>query len=193
MRKLIVSEFVSVDGVMEAPGGEQGYQHSGWVMAFPQDPGQAKYKLDEVLDAEALLLGRVTYEGFAAAWPSRTDDAGFADKMNRMPKYVVSTTLTELAWNNSTLLRGDVAEAITDLKAQDGGDILVAGSRTLVHTLYARDLVDEYRLMVFPVILGSGRRLFPDDAAAETLLRPVDFTMFDSGVAVHTYVPVRRE
>ena len=193
MRKLIVSEFVSVDGVVEAPGGEPGYQHSGWVMAFPQDPGQAKYKLDEVLDAEALLLGRVTYEGFAAAWPSRTDDAGFADKMNRMPKYVVSTTLTELAWNNSTLLRGDVAEAITDLKAQDGGDILVAGSRTLVHTLYARDLVDEYRLMVFPVILGSGRRLFPDDAAAETLLRPVDFTMFDSGVAVHTYVPVRRE
>ena len=193
MRKLIVSEFVSVDGVMEAPGGEQGYQHSGWVMAFPQDPGQAKYKLDEVLDAEALLLGRVTYEGFAAAWPSRTDDAGFADKMNRMPKYVVSTTLTELAWNNSTLLRGDVAAAITDLKEQDGGDILVAGSRTLVHTLYARDLVDEYRLMVFPVILGSGRRLFPDDAAAETLLRPVDFTMFDSGVAVHTYVPVRRE
>jgi len=193
MRKLIVSEFVSVDGVMEAPGGEQGYQHSGWVMAFPQDPGQTKYKLDEVLDAEALLLGRVTYEGFAAAWPSRTDDAGFADKMNRMPKYVVSTTLTELAWNNSTLLRGDVAEAITDLKEQDGGDILVAGSRTLVHTLYARDLVDEYRLMVFPVVLGSGRRLFPDDAAAETLLRPVDFTMFDSGVAVHTYVPVRRE
>jgi dihydrofolate reductase len=131
MRELIVSEFVSVDGVMEAPGGEEGYKHTGWVLAVPQDPEQLKYKLDEVLAAEALLLGRVTYEGFAAAWPSRSGD--FADKMNGMPKYVISATLVEpLEWNNSTLLAGDTAEEVSQLKQGDGGAILVAGSRTLV-------------------------------------------------------------
>jgi len=191
MRQLIVSEFVSVDGVMEAPGGEAGYQHSGWVLAFPQDPGQGKDKLDEVLEADILLLGRVTYQGFAAAWPGRTDEAGFADKMNSMPKYVVSTTLDRLEWDNSTLITGNVAHEVAKLKQQDGGPILVAGSRTLVHTLFEHDLVDEYRLMVFPVVLGSGRRLFPDDAADKTLLKPVAATSFDSGVAVHTYHPVR--
>jgi len=192
MRKLIVSEFVSVDGVMEAPGGEKGYQHTGWVFSFPQDEGQGKYKLDEVMGAEALLLGRVTYEGFSAAWPKRGGDGGFADKMNSMPKYVVSTTLDELEWN-STLIKGDVAAEITKLKEGDGGPILVAGSRTLVHTLYEHDLVDEYRLMVFPIVLGSGRRLFPDDAADKAMLTLVDSTTFDSGVAVHTYHPVRAE
>jgi dihydrofolate reductase len=191
MRNLIVSEFVSLDGVMEAPGGEEGFKHSGWVLAFPPDPKQLKYKLDEVLEAEALLLGRVTYEGFAAAWPSRKDEAGFADKMNTMPKYVVSSTLSELTWNNSTLLSGDVADEVSTLKEHEGGAILVAGSRTLVHTLIEHDLVDEYRLMVFPVILGSGRRLFPGDAANKSLLKLVDSNVFDSGVAVHTYHPVR--
>jgi dihydrofolate reductase len=190
MRKLIVSEFVSVDGVMEAPGGEEGYKHTGWVLAFPHDPGQARYKLDEVLDAEAQLLGRVTYEGFAAAWPERGGE--FADKMNSMPKYVVSSTLEEpLEWNNSTLLTGDVAEEVSQLKQGEGGDILVAGSRTLVQTLVEHDLIDEYRLMVFPIMLGSGRRLFPDDAADTIPLRLVDSKIFDSGVAVHTYHPVR--
>jgi dihydrofolate reductase len=187
MRRVVVSEFVSLDGVMEAPGGEEGYAHTGWVMLFP-DPGQEAYKLEEVLEAEALLLGRVTYEGFAAAWPSVKDEAGFGDKMNGMPKFVASTTLTELEWNNSTLLEGDVAEAVSKLKLEDGGDILVVGSRTLVHTLMAHDLVDEYRVMLFPVVLGSGGRLFPD-TPAKTVLKLVDTTTFDSGVVVHTYHP----
>lgn len=192
MRTLIVSEFMSVDGVMEAPGGEPGYQHSGWVLSFPQDPEQGKYKLDEVMAADILLLGRVTYQGFAAAWPGRGGDGGFADKMNSMPKYVASTTLNELEWENSTLLTGDVAEAVAALKEEDGGPILVGGSRTLVHTLYEHDLVDEYRLMVFPVVLGSGRRLFPDDAAAKAMLTLVDIKTFGNGVAVHTYHPARK-
>ena len=189
MRRVVVSEFVSLDGVMEAPGGEEGHPHTGWVMLFP-DPGQLAYKLEEVLEAEALLLGRVTYEGFAAAWPSRKDEAGFADKMNGMPKFVASTTLTELEWNNSTLLEGDVAEAVSKLKLEDGGDILVAGSRTLVHTLMEHDLVDEYRIMLFPIVLGSGRRLFPD-TPDKTVLKLVDTKTFDSGVVVHTYPPAR--
>ena len=189
MRKLIVSEFVSVDGVMEAPGGEPGYKHSGWARSM--GPEQGKYKLDEVLDADALLLGRVTYESFAGAWPDRNDEGGFADKMNSMPKYVVSSTLDKLEWNNSTLVSGDVAEGIRKLKQQDGGDILVAGSRTLVQALIEHDLVDEYRLMVFPVVLGSGRRLFPDDAKGTIPLKLVDVKVFDSGAAVHTYHPAR--
>ena len=176
---------------MEAPGGEPGYQNSGWVFSFPQDPGQGQYKLDEVMEAEALLLGRATYQGFSAAWPGRGGDGGFADKMNSMPKYVASTTLKELDWDNSKLLEGDVATAVAELKDQDGGPLLVAGSRTLVHTLYEHDLVDEYRLMMFPVVLGSGRRLFPDDAADKRMLELVDSKTFDSGVAVYTYHPVR--
>jgi dihydrofolate reductase len=188
MRKLIVSEFVSLDGVMEAPGGEEGYRHTGWVLDFPQDPGQGEYKLNETLEADALLLGRVTYEGFAAAWPER--GGPFADKFNSMPKYVVSSTLTEpLEWENSTLISGDAAEGIAQLKESEGGDILLAGSRTLVHTLVEHDLVDEYRIMTFPVILGSGRRLFADDALDKKLLRHVDSKVFDHGVAVHTYHP----
>jgi dihydrofolate reductase len=185
MRKVIVTEFVSLDGVMEAPGGEEGYAHTGWVFQF-QDPKQNQFKLDEMLEAEAHLLGRVTYEGFAAAWPSRRGE--FADRMNSMPKYVASTTLKELDWNNSTLLEGDVAEAVSKLKQQDGGDILVAGSRTLVHTLMEHDLVDEYRLMIFPVVLGSGRRLFPE-TPDKTVLKLVDTQAFDSGVVVNTYHP----
>lgn len=192
MARVIVSEFVSLDGVMEAPGGEKGYAHSGWVFQFGMGADQMAYKLDEVMSAEALLLGRVTYEGFAAAWPGRTDEAGFAAKMNRMPKYVVSRRDTVLTWENSTLLRGDPVEAVTGLKAKLGGPLLVAGSRTLVHTLYRADLVDEYRLMVFPIVLGSGRRLFPDDAPTPARLRLADSTTFESGVAVHTYVPDRQ-
>ena len=152
---------------------------------FP-DAGQFAYKLDEVLAAEALLIGRVTYESFAGAWPERTDEAGFADKMNRMPKYVVSTTLTTPEWTNSTIIRGDVAAEVSSLKGRLEGDILVAGSRTLVHSLMEHDLVDEYRLMVFPVVLGSGRRLFPE-TEEKTVLKLVETTAFDSGVVVHTY------
>lgn len=190
MARLIVSEFVSVDGVMEAPGGEKGYAHSGWVFPF-MGPDQMQYKLEEVRSAEALLLGRVTYEGFAQAWPGRDDGAGFAAKMNRMPKYVVSRRESVLTWENSRLLTGDAADAVKALKEELGGPILVAGSRLLVHTLYRAGLVDEWRLMVFPVVLGSGRRLFPDDAPAPGRLRLADSAAFDNGVAVHTYVPER--
>jgi dihydrofolate reductase len=168
MGKLVVSEFVTLDGVMEDPGGAEGFDRGGWAFRFERGPEGDRFKLDEVLEADALLLGRRTYEGFAEAWPSRTDEAGFADKMNAMRKYVVSTTLETAGWNNSTLIAGDVATEVAKLKDQPGGDILVAGSRTLVQTLLRHDLVDELRLMVFPVALGSGKRLFPDAAGMTT-------------------------
>ncbi len=181
MRTLIVSEFVTLDGVMEAPGGEEGHPHTGWVFDFVS-PEQEKYKLEEVMESEALLLGRMTYEGFSRAWPQR--GGGFADKMNGMPKYVVSTTLEDPEWNNTSVMR-DVKE-VAGLKAQDGGPLLVAGSRTLVHGLMEHNLVDELRMMIFPVVLGSGARLFPE-SRDKTPLKLVDTQAFDSGVVVHTY------
>jgi dihydrofolate reductase len=186
---VVVSEFVSIDGVMEAPGGEENYVHTGWTFEFP-DVGQYVYKVDELHAAQALLLGRVTYEGFAAAWPERTDEAGFADKMNRMPKYVVSSTLEEATWNNSTVLRGDIAEEIARLKREIDGDILVNGSAMLVHSLIERGLVDELRLMVFPVILGSGKRVFPD-TPEKTVLELVDTKAY-GGIVVHAFQPATR-
>jgi dihydrofolate reductase len=164
MSKLVVSEFVTLDGVMEDPGGAEGFDRGGWAFRFERGPEGDKFKLDEVLAAEALLLGRRTYEGFAKAWPSVTDEVGFAEKMNTMPKYVVSTTLGEAEWNNSTVIKGDVATEVSRLKEQPGGDILVAGSGQLVQMLVEHDLVDELRLMVFPVVLGTGKRLFGDGA-----------------------------
>jgi dihydrofolate reductase len=189
MRNLIVSEFLTVDGVMEAPGGED-HPHAGWVFDF-QSPEQNAYKLAEVMEAGSLLLGRVTYEGFAGAWPGRDDPQGFAAKMNAMPKHVASTTLDHLEWENSTLLEGDVPQAVAALKAGAGDPILVAGSRTLVQGLAAHDLVDEYRLMIFPVLLGSGRRLFADGLADKTALELVDSQTFSSGVVNLTYRPRR--
>jgi dihydrofolate reductase len=188
MSKLIVSEFVTLDGVMEAPGGEPTHPHSGWVFDF-MGPEQQQYKLDEVREAESLLLGRVTYEGFSEAWPEREGE--FADKMNSMPKHVVSSTLSEpLEWSNSTLMHGDVAGEVAKLKQQDGGPILVAGSQTLLHSLIENDLVDEYRLMVFPVLLGSGKRWYPE-SPDKRVLKLVDTKPFESGVVVHHYHPAR--
>jgi dihydrofolate reductase len=169
MSRLVVSEFVTLDGVMEDPGGSEDFERGGWAFQFDRGPEGDKFKLDEVMEADSLLLGRKTYEGFAAAWPSRTDDVGFADKMNTMPKLVVSTTLSDLEWNNSTLIKGDVPGEIARLKEQPGGDILVYGSGRLLATLIEHDLVDEYRLMIFPVVLGSGKRLFGDRADAKAL------------------------
>jgi dihydrofolate reductase len=184
MSRLIVTEFVTLDGVMEAPGGEPTHPHTGWVFDF-MGPEQQQYKLDEVLEAGSHLLGRVTYESFAGAWPER--EGVMADKMNSMPKYVVSSTLEEpLEWNNSTLIRGDVAGEVGKLKERDGGPILVAGSATLVHSLIENDLVDELRLMVFPVMIGGGLRPFPESQQRKTF-KPADTRTFDSGVAVHTY------
>jgi dihydrofolate reductase len=161
MARLVVSQFVTIDGVIDDPGGSESTERGGWAFQFDRGPEGDKFKLDEVMASDALLLGRVTYEGFAAAWPSRTGD--FADKFNGMAKYVVSTTMETAEWSNSTLIAGDVADAVEKLKRQPGGDILVNGSATLVRTLMEHGLVDEYRLMVFPVVLGQGKRLFPDD------------------------------
>jgi dihydrofolate reductase len=188
MRKIVVSEFVTLDGVMEAPGGEPGHPHTGWVFDFIGNE-QVQYKLEETLEAESLLLGRVTYESFAGAWPGRSGE--FADKMNAMPKHVVSTTLQDPEWHNSRVINGDIVREITRLREGESGFMLVAGSRTLVHTLMEHDLVDEYRLMIFPVILGSGRRLFPE-TQTKTVLRLVDTRSFGSGVVVHTYHPGSR-
>ncbi len=159
MRKVIVSEFLSLDGVMEDPGGGESFEHGGWSMKYNEPEGM-RFKLDELMACEAMLLGRITYEAFARAWPTMKDGAGFAEKMNGMPKHVVSSTLQEASWSNSTVLRGDLREEVERLKAQEGGDILVAGSAMLVQGLLAEDLVDELRLMVHPILLGSGKRLF---------------------------------
>ena len=183
MRQLIVSEFITLDGVMEAPGGEPGHPHSGWVFDFIS-PEQQEFKLQEVLEAEAHLVGRVTYESFAGAWPQREGE--FADKMNAMPKYVVTSTLDELEWNNSIPVQSDVAAEVAKLKEGEGGPILVAGSRTLVQTLFEHDLIDELRLMVFPVVLGSGLRLFPE-SPDKRVLALTDTQTFGSGVQVNTY------
>ena len=188
MAKLVVTEFVSLDGVMEDPGGAEGYKHGGWTFKFDRGDEGNKFKLDELLASDALLLGRVTYQGFAKAWPSMTDEVGFAQKMNSMRKYVVSTTLTdeEATWENSEVIRGDVAGEIARLKAQPGGDVLVAGSCGLVHGLMEYGLVDEYRLMVFPVILGTGKRLF--DGANMTRLKLTSTTPVGTdGVTIQRY------
>jgi dihydrofolate reductase len=183
MRRLIVTEFLTLDGVMEAPGGEPGHPHTGWSIEF-HDQEQMRYKLDETLEAESLLIGRVTYESFAEAWPQRSGE--FADKMNAMPKHVVSTTLTDPEWNNTTVISGDVVEAVTRLKGGEGGPILIAGSRTLVHSLIPHDLIDEYRLMIFPVTVGSGGRMWPD-RPDKMVLELADTRRYDSGVVVNVY------
>lgn len=187
MRTIIVTEFISLDGVVEAPGGEAGYRHSGWTFDIEEDPTMYEYKFDETREAEGQLLGRRTYEGFAAAWPER--DGDFADLFNAMPKYVVSTTLSDPEWNNSHVLRG--IDEVRALRASDGGPLLVAGSVDLVHALHTAGLVDEWRLMVFPVILGSGRRLFPDDVEDKAPLTLVSSRTFANGVQLQTFRPVR--
>jgi dihydrofolate reductase len=186
MRKIFVTEFVSLDGVMEDPGGAEKFVHGGWTMPYWSDE-IGKFKFDELLTSDALLLGRVTYQGFAAAWPSRTDEAGFAQRMNSLPKYVVSTTLDKAEWNNSHLVKGNIAKEVSKLKQQPGQDIMVAGSNRLVHSLMQHDLVDEYRLLVYPVVLGSGKRLFGE--ADKATLRLVETRMFSSGVVLLRYQP----
>src|SRR5215212_6684781 len=171
MSKIVVSQFITLDGVVEDPGGSEGFERGGWAFQFDRGPDGDKFKLDELLASDALLLGRVTYEGFAAAWPTRTGD--FADKFNTMRKYVVSKTLDDPSWSNSTVINTDVAGEVARLKEQPGGDILVNGSVQLVATLLEHDLVDELRLMVFPVVLGAGKRLF-GDAAGTIAFEPVE-------------------
>ncbi len=183
MRELIVTEFVSLDGIMEGPGGEPGYAHSGWVADFFNDELGA-YKQEEQLAADVLLLGRVTYESFYGAWPQR--EGLFAEKINTMRKYVASTTLGSSEWHDTTVIASDVPRVVAGLKDEDGGPILVAGSRTLVQALLAEGLVDELNLQVFPLLLGSGARLYPDTPDTTTMeLR--SSTALDSGVLLQTY------
>jgi dihydrofolate reductase len=186
MGRIVVTEFVSLDGVMEDPGGAEGFKYGGWTFEINRGDEGDKFKLDEALSAEALLLGRVTYEGFAAAWPSREGE--FADKFNGMPKYVVSSTLKDPEWNNSTVLAGDVSTAVATLKQEQDGDIVVHGSARLVHALVEHDLVDELRLMLFPVVLGSGKRLFGETSDKQPL-RLVDSKIVGDGVAILVYQP----
>jgi dihydrofolate reductase len=188
MRTLIVTEFITLDGVIEAPGGEPTHPHAGWTFAYGTDDLYA-YKLQETLQAESLLLGRVTYEGFAAAWPERTGE--FADKINTMPKHVVTSSAQQLGWNTSAL-HGDVGQAVSDLRNGDGGPILVAGSATLVRALLGYGLVDELRLMVFPVLIGGGKGIYPDQRG-KLELELTELVRYDSGVLLQVYRPAGTE
>jgi dihydrofolate reductase len=182
--RIVVTEFISLDGVIEGPGGGEDYKHVGWTFEFDRGDEGNKFKLDELVEAEAQLLGRRTYEGFAAAWPERTDDVGFADKMNSMPKYVLSTTLETADWNNTTILRSldEVAKAKDDVD----GVILVAGSAQLVQGLLERDLVDELRLMVFPIVLGTGKRLWGETSDKKPF-HLADSKAVGEGIAILTF------
>ena len=188
MGRIVVTEFVSLDGVIEAPGGGEDFRHGGWSFEIDRGDDGNAFKLDETMASSALLLGRKTYEGFAAAWPSR--DGEFADKFNEMPKYVVSTTLTDPEWNNSTVLAGDIPAAVAKLKGEQEGDIVLHGSAQLFQTLLEHDLVDEVRLMVFPVVLGAGKRLF-GEASDKRSMRLVSSKTVGEGVAILVYEPAR--
>ena len=189
MGKIVATEFISLDGVIEDPGGSENYVHGGWTFEIDRGDEGNQFKLGELMEAEAQLLGRVTYEGFAAAWPEREGDpqmGDFAKKMNTMPKYVYSTTLESADWQNTTVLSGDFATDIAKVREEVDGDILIAGSAQLVQGLIATDLLDELRLMLFPVVLGGGKRLFADDG------RKVPLTLSDArtvgaGVQILTY------
>ncbi|HEX4434164.1 MAG TPA: dihydrofolate reductase family protein [Acidimicrobiales bacterium] len=188
MGRIVVTEFVSLDGVMEDPGGAEGFKHAGWTFRFNRGDEGDQFKLEELRESEAQLLGRVTYEAFAAAWPAMEDPVGFAEKMNAMPKYVVSTTLRDedATWDNSTVIRGDVVREVAALKERLRGDLLVAGSATLVQTLLEHGLVDELRLMVFPIVLGSGKRLFGEVSQPPTMALDSVKTVGE-GIVILTY------
>lgn len=191
MSKLVVTEFISVDGVIQDPGGDGDFKHAGWSFDIEPDPTVYEFKTWELDQAETQLLGRKTYEGFAAAWPERGGDGAFADRMNSMEKYVVSTTITNPTWENTSVISSDVPARVAELKSREGGDILVAGSAILVGTLHEHGLVDEYRLMVFPVVLGSGIRLFADDAPDKVKLSLADTKVYANGIMLNTYTPAR--
>ena len=191
MRRVIASEFVTLDGVMEAPGHEPHPDgRNAWALRHVGED-QQRFKVDELFQAGAILLGRVTYEIFAAFWPTAPKDDGFADRMNDIPKHVVSKTLETASWRNTEIIGDDPAEAITDLKRAPGGDIFLYGSGELLNSLIARDVIDEYRIMVFPVLLGSGKRLFKD-ASDTSHLGLVETRTFESGVILLTYRPADR-
>jgi dihydrofolate reductase len=188
MRRVIASEYLTLDGVMEAPGSEDSLgDRGGWSFLYSSDEAAA-FKFAEVMASDALLLGRATYDIFAASWPARTGE--FADRMNRLPKYVVSRTLETVAWENTRLIRDDVVETVSRLKEQHGQDILLYGSADLVRALTQSGLIDEYRFMIFPLILGTGKRLFADGSAVS--LKLVEAKTLGSGVVILTYQPERK-
>lgn len=184
MGRIVVTEFVSLDGVMEDPGGSEDFRHGGWSFEFSRGEEGDRFKLEETMASTALLLGRRTYEGFAAAWPSREGE--FADRFNTMPKYVVSSTLERPEWSNTTVLEGDVPTSVARLRDEHEGDIVVHGSATLSQSLLEHDLVDELRLMVFPVVLGQGKRLFGETSDRKRL-ELVDSKVVGDGVAILVY------
>jgi dihydrofolate reductase len=184
MGRIVITEFISLDGVIEDPGGSEDFKHSGWSFEISRGEEGDRFKYDETMGSEALLLGRRTYEGFADAWPSR--DGEFADKFNSMPKYVVSSTLESPEWTNTTVLRGELADEVKKLKRETDGDIVVHGSATLVQGLLEQGLVDELRLMVFPVVLGDGKRLFGTTSDKQRLALKSSQAVGD-GVAILVY------
>jgi dihydrofolate reductase len=184
MGNIVVTEFISLDGIVEDPGGSEKSRYGGWAFEISRGDEGEKFKLDETDGAEALLLGRLTYEGFAEAWPTR--DGEFADKFNNMPKYVVSSTLDSPGWNNSTVLKGDLEEEVSKVKEKHSGDVVVHGSARLVQSLLDRDLVDELRLMVYPVLLGGGKRLFGETSDKKNL-KLVDSKTVGDGVSILVY------
>ena len=190
MRKVIVSEFMTLDGVIEDPGGAENFKYGGWSRAHSNDE-VGKFKYDELFSSDALLLGRVTYEGFAKAWPTMEGTGDFGEKMNSIPKFVVSTTLDKAEWNNSHLIKANVAEEVAKLKQQPGQDILIFGSGKLIESLLQHDLVDQYNLLVYPLVLGSGQRLFEE--GSKTNLKLVETKPFNSGVVALIYQPERKE
>ncbi len=187
MRTLYVTEFISLDGVIEAPGGEEGYRHTNWTFDIDEDPTMYEFKGEELFGSETLLLGRTTYEGFSEAWTQREGD--FADKFNTMPKVVVSTTLEDPAWHNTTVVRD--LDGVRALKESDGGSIQVAGSATLAQSLHKAGLVDQWNLMVFPVVLGSGKRLFPTDAEDKQKVTLRESRTYTNGVQLNIFDIVR--
>jgi dihydrofolate reductase len=190
MGRIVVTEFVSLDGVMQDPGGAEDFEYGGWSFEFSRGEEGDKFKYDEVLDSEALLLGRVTYDGFAAAWPQREGD--FADRFNNMPKYVVGLTADESRWTNTTVLDGDPVEAVRAVRAKHSGNVYVHGSRQLAQTLFEHDLVDQLNLMVFPVVLGTGKRIFGETSGKKKLAL-VDSKVVGDGVAILIYKPAPRD
>ncbi len=188
MGKIVISENVTLDGVVQDPAGDEGFRVGGWVGLIKDRPELGKLALDEALGAEALLLGRRSYEWFAARWPSRSGE--LADRLNGLPKYVVSSTLEDPDWNNSMVLEGDAVDAVSELKQELNGEILVPGSFQLLRTLMEHDLVDELRLKIFPVVLGAGERLFGETSDKKPM-RLVDTQTLGDGVAILTYEPVR--
>ena len=184
MGRIVVTEFISLDGVIEDPGGVEGFEHGGWSFEISRGDEGDSFKLEETMASDALLLGRVTYEGFAASWPTREGE--FADKFNTMPKYVVSSTLDQPTWSNTTVLSGDLAEEVPRLREKHDRDVVVHGSGTLVQALLEQELVDELRLMVFPVVLGRGKRLFGETSDKKPL-RLAETRVVGDGVAIMRY------